>query len=73
MSSDTSADNNVDTRSNQFLTKRVLSSFEKFIKRLITRKTIEDIEYQIQTHHKLRESINGFLLTGIGLGAIIGK
>jgi hypothetical protein len=73
MSIDMSVDNNSEVRSNHPLVGQAYSSVKYFIKRLTARKSMLQIHTEIETHNELKRTLNWILLTGIGLGAIIGK
>jgi len=71
MSSIFAGDNNAAIPRNIF--KRILFRFHTFIKRLIGRKSMSQINAEIETQNELRRALNWFQLTAIGIGAIIGK
>jgi hypothetical protein len=73
MSSVTSVDNNESVRSKCYIGKKALFYCKIFIKRLIARKSMSQIQAEIETQNKLRRTLGWIQLTAIGLGAIIGE
>jgi hypothetical protein len=73
MSSVTSVDNNASVRSKSYLRNKTLFYCKTFIKRLTARKSMSQIQADIETQNQLRRTLNWIQLTAIGLGAIIGE
>ena len=73
MSTDTSVDNHPEIQSENHVVEQTLACFKCFIKRLIARKPMRQIEVEIQTHNRMKRTLNWIELTGIGLGSTIGK
>jgi hypothetical protein len=73
MSSVTSIDNNAPVRSNNYVVKNALIYCKTFIKRLLARKSMSQIQIEIEIQNELKRTLNWVQLTAIGLGAIIGK
>jgi hypothetical protein len=75
MSSVTSVDNNASVRSNSDvgIQNKALCYFKNFIKQLIARKSMRQIQIEIETENKLRRTLGWVQLTAIGLGSIIGE
>jgi hypothetical protein len=64
---------NVTTQPENHIGKRILFSLKAFIKRLIARKPMSQLQGEIEKQNELRRTLNWFQLTAIGLGAIIGE
>ncbi len=75
MSSVTSFDENASVQSTNYVAipKKALLYFNNFIRRLIARKSMSQIQSEIETQNKLRRALGWVQLTAIGLGAIIGE
>lgn len=52
--------------------KRALFCWKVFIKRLIVRKSMSQLQAEIEIQNELRRTLNWYQLTAIGLGSIIG-
>jgi hypothetical protein len=66
-------DDNERIRSNNHVVGQAFSSFKHFFKRLISRKSMEQLQSEIETKNEMRRTLNSYQLAGIGLGTIIGK
>jgi hypothetical protein len=73
MSSVTSVDNNAAIRSKNNISQQALFCCKTFIKRLIGRKSMSQLQAEIETQNELRRELNWVQLTAIGVGAIIGE
>jgi hypothetical protein len=73
MSDNTAVNNNADIRSKNAVDRQVWSAFKHFIKRLISRKSMEQLQAEIEINNRMKPALNWILLTGIGLGSIIGR
>jgi hypothetical protein len=73
MSSVTSVDNNAAIRSKNNISHQALFCCKTFIKRLIGRKSMSQLQAEIETQNELRRTLNWVQLTAIGVGGMIGE